>query len=138
MPKTYILADTNVFISAFKTGLTKSTELFIILINDEEIQLVSNGVLLLEYEKYAKKLGPKSELFFKIVKENSIQIEPDKEHIQKCKPYFKDSYADMIHAASCLKSRAIILTNDKHFDDIGVSGLIEVWNITRAINHFLK
>ncbi len=68
MPRRSILVDTNVFISAFKTGETKSTELFINLIRDEEIQLVSNEISLKEYEKYANKLGPKSELFFKIMK----------------------------------------------------------------------
>lgn len=138
MPRISILVDTNVFISAFKTGETKSTELFIKLIRDEDIQLVSNDILLKEYEKYAKKLGPNSVLFFKIMKEKCKDVEPDEEHIQRCKQYFESSYADMIHAATCLKSEATILTNDKHFYEIGKSELIEVWDISYAITHILE
>ena len=138
LPRISILVDTNVFISAFKTGETKSTELFIKLIRDEDIQLVCNDILLKEYEKYAKKLGPKSVLFFKIMKEKCKDIEPDEEHIQRCKHYFENSYADMIHVATCLKSEATILTNDKHFAEIGKSELIEVWDISYAITHILE
>lgn len=135
--KTNILADTNVFISAFKTGKTKSTELFIHLIKNEEIQLITNEILLKEYEKYANRLGSKSKLFFQIIEESSKQIEPDEEHIQKCEPFFENSYADMIHASTCLKADGIILTNDKHFDEISDSDMIDVWDISKAINEFL-
>jgi len=137
LQKTNILADTNVFISAFKTGRTKSTELFIHLIKSEDVQLIGNDILFEEYEKYAKKLGPKSKTFFRIIVEDSKEVKPDKEQIKKCEPYFDDSYADMIHAATCLKTDGIILTNDKHFDEISDSGMIEVWDISEAIGKFL-
>lgn len=138
LQKRNILVDTNVFISAFKTGRTKSTELFIELINDEKIQLICNDILLEEYKKYSERLGPKSEIFFKVLKLNCIEVNPDEKQINKCKSYFSGSYADMIHAATCLKSGSLLLTNDKHFDNIRDSKLIEVWDISRAITQFLK
>jgi len=33
----------------------------------------------------------------------------------------------------CIKTGAIIITNDKHFEKIGKEGLIKVWNIKKAI-----
>jgi len=45
------LVDTNVFIAAFKSGWTKTTELLLELLTNEECELVGNSVLLGEYEK---------------------------------------------------------------------------------------
>jgi len=45
------LVDTNVFIAAFKSGWTKTTELLLELLTNEEYELVDNSVLLGEYEK---------------------------------------------------------------------------------------
>jgi predicted nucleic acid-binding protein len=41
--------------------------------------------------------------------------------------------ADVLHAASCLQSKAVLITNDRDFDRIKESGVIEVWNISEAI-----
>jgi len=135
--KKSFLVDTNLFISAFKSGETKSTELFIKLIKDDEIELVANEILLKEYEKYAENLGPKSKKFFTILSENCKMIKPTKEEIRECEEYFEDSQADVIHAASCLRQESILLTNDKDFDDIKESGPIEVWGISKAIKNIL-
>jgi len=72
------------------------------------------------------------------MKEKCKDVEPDEEQIKRCKQYFESCYADMIHAATCLKSGAAILTNDKHFAEIGKSELIEVWDISYAITHILE
>ena len=133
VPKRSFLVDTNVFISAFKSGRTKTTELFIKLIEDDDIELIDNVILLEEYEKYAERLGPCSQQFFQIIKDNSRSVRPGKEAICKCRPFFNGSEADMIHAATCLQEGAILLTNDKDFDNIRESGIIEVWGISQAI-----
>jgi predicted nucleic acid-binding protein len=55
-----------------------------------------------------------------------------------CKPYFPENqYADVVHAATCLETGAVMITNDAHFKRINESGLIEVWNISRAIKELL-
>jgi len=45
--------------------------------------------------------------------------------------------ADAVHAATCLKTKAVIITNDKHFEKISKEGLIEVWKIEKAIQELL-
>lgn len=132
-----ILVDTNVFISAFKTGKTKSTELFIKLVTDYNIELIGNDILFEEYNKYAKLLGSRSEKFFEILKDDTHLINPGKEEINKCKDFFDEFCADIIHAATCLKEGAILLTNDNDFNEIKKSGLIRVWDISKAIKILL-
>lgn len=51
---TRFLIDTNLFIAAVKRGNTKSTELFLRLL-DGSWELVADDILVSEYEKYAKK-----------------------------------------------------------------------------------
>jgi predicted nucleic acid-binding protein len=45
--------------------------------------------------------------------------------------------ADVLHAATCLQTGAILITNDKHFDRIKKEGLIEVWSIGEAVKKLL-
>lgn len=83
-------------------------------------------------------LGPKSEEFFAILKDNSSIVKPEEFHIKKCKHYFNEnSYSDVIHAATALKNNAVIITNDKDFNGIGKSNLIDVWTISKAIENIL-
>jgi len=51
------LLETNVFIAAFKSGRTKTTELLLELLTNKDYELVGNSVLLEEYRKWAQKLG---------------------------------------------------------------------------------
>ena len=50
---TRFLIDTNLFIAAVKRGNTKSTKLFLRLL-DGSWELVADDILVSEYEKYAK------------------------------------------------------------------------------------
>ena len=38
-----------------------------------------------------------------------------------------------MHAATCLQAKAVLITNDRDFDGIKESGVIEVWSISEAI-----
>lgn len=51
---TRFLIDTNLFISAAKSGWTKSTDLFLRLV-EGPWDIVANDLLFLEYEKYAER-----------------------------------------------------------------------------------
>ena len=137
MQKKSFLIDTNLFISAFKSGPTKSTELFIKLVKDEDIELIANSVLIEEYKRYGKKLGSKSQKFFQIIKDNCTLVDPSKKQIEECNEFFQNSYADAVHAASCLKYGSILLTNDKDFNEIKESNIIDIWNISDAIENIL-
>lgn len=69
----------------------------------------------------------------------AVLVEPDLSHIERCKPFLPEKeYADLYHAATCLKANAILITNDKDFDNIAKASIIEVWSITKAIRELLK
>ena len=41
--------------------------------------------------------------------------------------------ADVMHAATCLREHAILISNDRHFDRIRDAGVLEAWSIADAI-----
>lgn len=132
---TRFLIDSNLFIAAVKSGWTKSSELLSTLL-DGSTELVANKALLAEYEKYAQQL--EAEYIFFYLKSRIILIDVSEEKVQECRPFFPESqFSDAVHAATCLQSGAVLITNDKHFDNIKDVGLISVWTISEAIKNLL-
>lgn len=130
------LVDTNLFIAAIKKW-TRSTDLLVYLLTDPEIELVANDVLLGEYCKFALQLGASE--FFELIHSVVIIVNPSEEYITDCKQYFpKNEMADAVHAATCLQSNAVLISNDKHYDTIRNMKIIEVWKISEAIEKLLK
>lgn len=130
------LIDTNVFIAGVKRGWTKTTDLVLYLLTNPEFEIVANDVLIAEYEKYARELNAGE--FLEFLKTRVNVSNPSKSEIEKCKQYFlEEEIANIIHAATCLKTGAILITNDRDFDEIKKAGLIKVWSISEAINRLL-
>ena len=128
---TKFLIDTNLFVAAVKSGKTKSTELLVRLI-EGTWDLVADDILISEYERYSLKFG--AHAFFKLVLSKVIVIEQSEEDILLCKSFFPaGSGADAVHAATCLHTGAILISNDAHFDRIKEAGIIEIWSISDAI-----
>lgn len=146
LQKKRFLLDTNVFIAAFKSGYTETTRLILKLLSDPGIELVVNSVLLEEYRSWLSKLSSRlpyireqAEILYTLITSKAILVEPDRDHVERCKPFIPErEYADLYHAATCLKANAILITNDKGFDRIAKAGIIEVWSITKAIKELLK
>jgi predicted nucleic acid-binding protein len=132
---TRFLIDSNLFIAAVKGRWTKSSELLSMLL-DSPIELVANKALLSEYEKYAKELG--AEYIFDYLKSRIILVDQSDEEVELCKPFFPNNQAaDIVHAATCLHAKAVLISNDRHFEKIRKAGLIEVWTISKAIRELL-
>ncbi|RLF04271.1 MAG: PIN domain nuclease [Thermoprotei archaeon] len=139
------MLDTNVLIAAFKSGWTKTTELLLELLTSPEYELVGNSVLLEEYRRWVLRLSmedlalqePATTLYSLL--ENRMRIvEPDREHLEACEPYFPESErADLYHAATCLKTGATLITNDRHFDEIRRAKIIEVLRTSETIRRIL-
>jgi len=140
------LLDTNVFIAAFKSGFTKTTHLILKFLSDPSIELVVNSVLLEEYKSWLNKLSSKlphireqAEILYTLITSKAVLIEPDYNHIEQCEPYITENeYADLYHAATCLKAKAILITNNKDFNKIAKVGIIKVWSITKAVKELFK
>ena len=130
------LVDTNLFISAIKKW-AKSTDLLIYLLTDPEIELIGNDVLLGEYSKFSSEL--RAPELFELIQSVVIIDNPSEIYVSDCKQYFpKNQMADVVHAATCLQSNAVLISNDKHFDKIREMKIIEVWKISEAIEKLLK
>jgi predicted nucleic acid-binding protein len=129
------LIDTNVLISALKNPGGETLKLLARLIEDQSITLVGNDLLVEEYLRYARAF--KSVTVFWIVSALLDRMElvtVGEGHIRACKPYIKTlDRVDILHAATCLKSGSVLITNDRHFDRIRGTGIIDVWGISRAL-----
>lgn len=128
------MVDTNVFISAVKGGWTKTTDLLLYLLTNPDFEIVANDVLIAEYEKYAERF--EAEGFFEFLKSRVNIVNPSGDEIEVCKQYFPEKeLADAVHAATCLKAKAVLITNDRDFEKIKKAGLIRVWSISEAIEN---
>lgn len=138
------VVDTNVFVAAIKpfseesrraSTDTGSLALLIRLINNPELELFANRWLLDEYKRLAEEL--KSETTDLILGQLTIktrEIDISEDAIARCSPYLpKSEAADVVHAATTLQSNSVLITNDKDFDRIKESKVIEVWSSSEAI-----
>lgn len=131
------LIDTNVFIAAVKRSWADTTELLLRILSDERYHIVGNDVLLAEYRKYAEKLS--AEDFYEFLKLRMEIVNPSREEVLRVLPYFPQTQiADAVHAATCLKTGATLITNDRHFEKVADEGLIKVWSISDAIRKILR
>jgi predicted nucleic acid-binding protein len=134
------LIDTNIFISAVKNPGGDTLRLLVKLIEDPSIKLAGNDLLAEEYLRYAETF--KSETVLGIVSTllGKMELVPVGEsHIRACKPFIKTpNKVDILHAATCLKSGSILITNDKHFDKIHEKKIIGVWSVSKALNEIME
>jgi len=141
LPKRRFMIDTNVFIAAFKSGYTATTRLLLMLLLDPDVELVADEVLLDEYKRWFYHLSSKlpsireqAETLYRLLEAKAVIITPRKEDIEAVKPYMPETeLADIYHAATCLRAGAILITNDKDFDNLKNHAKIEIWSITKAI-----
>ena len=135
------LLDTNVFIAAIKNPKKETQTLGLILkvIEREDVQLVGGDLLVEEMIRYAEEF--KSETASWILSallEKMDLVDVGKNFLKICKSYIKTpNMADILHASACLKTDAILITNDKHFNNIRDEGIITVWSISKVIKELI-
>jgi len=136
------LLDTNVLISALKEPRRQTDTLRLILkiIEEPSIGLMGNDLLVEEMGRYAELLGSETAAILLYALIAKMEIPPIQENYRTiCKSYIDTpDKADVLHAATCLQTNAILITNDHHFDRIRDEGIIRVWTITEAIRKLLK
>jgi predicted nucleic acid-binding protein len=65
-------------------------------------------------------------------------VEVGEKALRRCKPYLPEKEsAGVIHAATCLQTKAILITNDADFNEVRGAGIIEVRSISEAIRRIL-
>jgi len=138
------MVDTNVFIAAFKSGYTATTRLLLKVLLDPKVELIGDDILLYEYRKWFDKLTSaipnikeQAETLYNLIEEKVMIVKPGEEDIETVKPYMPETeHADTYHAATCIKAKAILITNDKDYDNIKDSQIIEIWSISEALRNF--
>lgn len=135
------LLDTNVFISAIKEPKkqTDTLKLIIKIIGEPRFALVGNYLLAYELLRYAELLKSETAAALLATLLSKMQVvDVSKNYRKICKRYIKTpDRADILHAATCLQTRAILITNDRHLDRIRDEGIIQVWNVSKAIRELI-
>ena len=136
------LLDTNIFISAIKDPRRQVSSLRLILhvIGEPSIGLVGNRLLVEEMVRYAELLRSETAaiLLYALISKMKI-INVRENYLNVCRSYIETpDKADVLHAATCLQTNAVLLSNDHHFNRIRDEGIIKVWSATEAIKKFLK
>jgi predicted nucleic acid-binding protein len=135
------LPDTNVFVAALKSPRkeSKTLQLIIALIENESIELIGDEFLVEEMARYAEELTSETASWILAALLEKMEfIDVDGNFVKICKAYIKTpDLADIVHAAACLKTGAVLVTNDRHFDRIRDEGIIEVWSVSEAIEEIL-
>ena len=131
------LLDTNVFVAAIKNpGRETGTLRFLLeLIQNEEMLLVGNEYGVEEMLRYAEEFHSQTAASLVAAVLNRTRVvRVGSNFVSICaRSMSTNDPADILHAATCLQERAILITNDKHFNQIRDEHVIEVWSITRAI-----
>ena len=138
--RTFFL-DTNVFISAIKDPMrqTGALRLLLEIIGNPNINLVGNDLLVEEMLRYAELLRSETAAMLISALFGKMELVSVSKNFRKiCKAYIQTpDKADALHAATCLQTGAILITNDKHFDRIKKEGVIEVRSVGEAIKELL-
>ncbi|MCK5290645.1 MAG: type II toxin-antitoxin system VapC family toxin [Thermoplasmata archaeon] len=135
------LIDTNVLVAAIRSPdkEKKTFRLIVTLIERDDIRIVGNHHLILEMYNYAIEFHSVTtvDLLENLIAKMDIS-QVGKNLKRVCRVYFETPRkADVLHAATCLKADAILITNDKDFDRIRDEEIIEVWSISEAIERLL-
>ncbi len=132
------LLDTNIFISAIKNPRrqTNSLRLILNIIEEPSISLVGNDLLVEEMVRYAELLRSETAailLYALIAKMKIVNIQEN--YLKICKLYIETpNKADILHAATCLQTNAVLISHDHHFDKIRDEKIIKVWSSKEAID----
>lgn len=135
------MIDTNVLIAAIRNPRkeTGTLELLTKIIQDPTVSLVADELLLEEMIRYAELLkSPTTAGIIAALTRKTSVVEVSAKYRSICKAYVKTpDKADILHAAACLQTESVLITNDHHFRRIAKEGIITVWSISDAIKKLL-
>lgn len=104
-----------------------------------EFRLVGTDLLATEYLRYAQVFpSPLSASLASALLDRMDVIAVEDRFVRTCSAYFHPTdIADIVHAATCLQTGAILVSNDKDFDLITRAKVIERLTVTEAIRQWV-
>jgi predicted nucleic acid-binding protein len=137
-----LLLDNSIYVAAIHNPEreTKSLQLVLEIIQNKQITIIGNKYLLEEMDKYSRVFSSPTALMLLRALLSKISVIPvEKRYIKLCMNYMnKASALDIIHAATCLQTDSILITNDKHFDKLKQEKIITIWNTREALTNILS
>ena len=134
-----VLLDTNVFVSAVKNA-SRATATFRLIVRllESNIGLVGNEVLARGYLQYAEVFpSPTATALASAVLERMELVLVEDRFLLACAPYFPPGQAaDCVHAATCLQTGAVLVSNDRHFRAVSEAGVVEVLATSETIRRW--
>jgi len=114
------LLDNNVFVAAIPNPgrETKSLQLLLGLIRNRNLHLVGNQYHLEEMSRYSEVYpSPPVLLLLRALISKMKHIVVEDRYIKLCLNFMDPgSLVYVIHAATCLQTDSVLISNDKHFD----------------------
>lgn len=136
-----VLLDTNVFVAAIRDPArrTETFRLIAKVLASGTFRIVGNEVLADEYLRYAQAFpSPTAAALAAALVENMELVHPEDRFLLACAPFIpRAEAADLVHAATCLQTGAILVSDDRHFRRIRRAGLIAVLTAHEAIGRWL-
>ena len=134
--RTYLL-DTNVFVAAIKDPRkeTETLRFLLDLLGRDDVGLVGNEHWVDEMLRYAEEFRSQTAAWLaSLLMSRTRLVHVEDNYVRVCAQYMgTPDPADVLHAATCLQERAVLISNDKHFNRIRDRRVIAVWNISKAI-----
>jgi predicted nucleic acid-binding protein len=133
------LLDTNVLVAAIKNPRkqTHTLRLLVRIIEDPNIRLVADELLVEEMLRYAELLrSPTAATIVAALLGKTSLVTVSQNYRTICRAYVKTpNKADVLHAAACLQTGAVMISNDHHFNRVGDEEIIKVWSIADAVKN---
>ena len=135
-----VLLDTNVFVSAVKNAsrATATFRLIVRFIERDDIRLVGNEMLAREYLRYAQVFpSPTATALASAILDKMELVRVEERFLHACAPHFPPGQAaDCVHAATCLQTGAVLVSNDRHFRALAAAGLVQLVSTSVAIRRW--
>lgn len=131
------MLDTNLVVAATRRlpAVSPSLRLLAALVEGPNVDLVANPVLLREWRRNAGPSLTAQEIVETLAARCRV-VWPNPAALRATKPHFQSgSAADWLHAATCLDTGAILVSNDRDFSALAGSALVEVWTASRLLGH---
>jgi predicted nucleic acid-binding protein len=136
-----ILLDANVFVAAIKrpSRETHTYRLMVHLLEQGRVRLVGNILLAQEYVRYAEAFpSPTAAALAAALVRGMDIVQVEDRFVLACSPHFPEGkMADCVHAATCLQTDAVLVSNDRDFKSVADAGLIRRWTVADAIRRLL-
>jgi len=142
VPAEALLLDAAVYVSAVRHP-ERETGTFRLLgrvLRGGDLRLVEDEVLVREYLRYAQVFpSPTAAALAAALAEAMERVAVEERFLLACAPYFRPAQiADCVHAAACLHSGAVLVSNDRHFGPIRKVGIVPVLTATEAVRRWVR